>query len=75
MNKNDKNRITTLDDMPFILNITDIAKILNISNAQTYKLVKTDGFPLMKIGNKFAIPKSAFEQWLNKSVEKVEKKE
>ncbi|MBD5443921.1 MAG: helix-turn-helix domain-containing protein [Lachnospiraceae bacterium] len=75
MSKDNCDKITTLDDMPFILSITDIAKILNISTAKAYKVVKSDGFPVMRIGNKFAIPKLAFEQWLNKSVENLEKQE
>lgn len=63
MNKN--NVITTLNDMPLILNVSDIEKIMGISRVKAYELVKTEGFPIIKVGRRITIPKPAFERWLN----------
>ncbi len=56
--------ITSLDDMPVILNVNLIQNILGISRAKAYDLVKSDGFPKIKIGKRIAIPKAEFEKWL-----------
>ncbi len=63
MNKN--NKITTLDEMPLILTVRDIEKIMGISKVKAYELVRTEGFPVIKVGRRITIPKPAFERWLN----------
>lgn len=64
MNKDTK--ITTLDEMPLIMTVTDVGRIMGISKVKAYELVKTDGFPIIKVGRRITIPKPAFERWLNK---------
>lgn len=63
--------ITSLDDMPVVLSVCNIQKIMGISRKKAYELVNSEGFPHMKIGKRIAIPKSAFEQWLINSVENL----
>lgn len=61
--------VTSLDDMPVILNVSSIQRILGISRAKAYELVKSDGFPRVKIGKRIAVPKGAFEEWLHNRTE------
>ncbi len=63
MNKDTK--ITTLDEMPLIMTVPDVGGIMGISKVKAYELVKTDGFPIIKVGRRITIPKPAFERWLN----------
>jgi len=63
MNKDTK--ITTLDKMPLIMTVPDVGRIMGISKVKAYELVKTDGFPIIKVGRRITIPKPAFERWLN----------
>lgn len=65
MNKN----ITSLNDMPVILDVELIQQIMGISRTKAYKLVKSDGFPRIKIGKRIGIPKEAFEEWLHNRTE------
>lgn len=66
---NSQTVITSLDDLPVILNVSSIQRILGISRAKAYELVKSDGFPRVKIGKRIAVPKGAFEEWLHNRTE------
>ena len=48
------------------LTVEDIAHILEIGKSKAYELVKTPGFPLLKIGRQIRIPTHAFYTWINK---------
>lgn len=56
---------TTFDDLPLILNVTDVASILSISKVSAYGLVKSVGFPAVRVGRRIKIPKAAFITWLD----------
>ncbi len=62
---NKETKITTLDEMPLIMTVLDVGRIMGISKVKAYELVKTDGFPIIKVGRRITIPKPAFERWLN----------
>lgn len=62
-------KITSLNDMPVILDVDLIQQIMGISRTKAYKLVKSDGFPRIKIGKRIGIPKEAFEEWLHNRTE------
>jgi hypothetical protein len=44
-----------------------IAAYLGINLNAAYALVKTPGFPCIKIGKRFVIPKAAFFRWLEQA--------
>jgi len=44
-----------------------IAAYLGINLNAAYALVKTPGFPCIKIGKRFVIPKVAFFRWLEQA--------
>ena len=46
--------------------VDELTKILPISRQTAYNLVHTEGFPLVRIGQRLLVPKSGLEQWLAK---------
>lgn len=56
---------TTFDDLPLILNVNDVVSILAISKVSAYELVKSKGFPVVRVGRRIKIPKAAFIEWLD----------
>lgn len=61
---------TTFDALPLVLNVSDIASIFAISKVSAYELVKSDGFPVVRVGRRIKIPKSAFISWLDEQSQK-----
>lgn len=53
------------EDLPLLLKVKDVQQILNIARDSTYLLIKTPGFPLVKIGKSLRIPRDLFFQWLD----------
>jgi excisionase family DNA binding protein len=47
------------------LTVEDMAQILEIGKSKAYELVKTPGFPFLKIGRQIRIPTKAFYTWIN----------
>lgn len=45
--------------------ISEIAKILDISNKSAYSLIHENFFRYVRIGRTIRISKKSFEQWLN----------
>ena len=39
------------EELPLMLTVLDVAAVLGISRAGAYELVRSDGFPVLKIGN------------------------
>ncbi len=61
----------SFDDLPVILNISQVANLMGISRAGAYKLVKRKGFPAVRVGEKrLCIPKDKFIEWLATEAEK-----
>ena len=54
------------DELPLMLSVADVSAVLGISRAGAYELVKTDGFPSMKLGARIIVPKEAFISWIKR---------
>ncbi len=54
------------EELPLMLTVLDVAAVLGISRAGAYELVRSDGFPVLKIGNRIVIPKDKFLLWIEK---------
>jgi len=65
MNVN-KSSYRTYDDLPLMLSVPDVAKVLGISRAGAYELAHSKEFPSMKIGNRIIIPRDKFLIWIEK---------
>ena len=60
-----KSKYTNYDDLPLMLSVPDVASILGISRAGAYELVRSDGFPSLRIGSRIVVPKERFIDWIN----------
>ena len=53
------------DELPLMLSVPEVAVVLGISRAGAYELVRSDGFPALKIGSRIVVPKEKFIEWVN----------
>ena len=53
------------DELPLMLSVPEVAAVLGISRAGAYELVRSDGFPTLKIGSRIVVPKEKFIQWID----------
>ena len=51
--------------MDKLMTILELRDFLNISRSKAYELVKTKGFPVIKIGKCIRINKKDFFEWLH----------
>lgn len=49
-----------------VYNVDEITELLSICKQKVYSLIHEGNLPCIKIGRRYVIPKSAFEQWLKK---------
>lgn len=54
------------DELPLILSVKELSEFLGISKSGAYELVKTKGFPVVKIGARVLIPKDKLIEWIDK---------
>ena len=60
-----KTKYTNYNDLPLMLSVPDVASVLGISRAGAYELVRSDGFPSLRIGPRIVVPKEKFIDWIN----------
>ena len=53
------------DELPLMLSVPEVAAVLGISRAGAYELVRSDGFPTLKIGSRIVVPKEKFIEWID----------
>ena len=47
--------------------VDDIRKMMGVSKATAYALVKRKDFPCIKVGNRLVIPSNLFDEWVAKT--------
>ena len=62
--KTANNRLN-IADLPDIFSPRELAQVMGIHQQGGYELVRQEGFPVVKVGKKYLIPKQAFLSWLN----------
>ena len=55
------------DQLPLFLNAEMIAGTLGISMSNCYELMRSKGFPVLKIGSRMVVPKEDFIEWVKKN--------
>ena len=60
-------KFKSYDDLPLMLSVPDLTEVLGISRAGAYELVKSEGFPMLHIGNRILIPKDELIAWIKRS--------
>ena len=59
----------TYDELPLMLSVSQVAKVLGISRTSSYNLVKEKDFPSITIGSRIVVPKDELILWIkNKEV-------
>lgn len=58
------------DELPLMLSVPDVADVLGIGRANAYELVRSEGFPALKIGNRIIVPKDDFISWIKRQTTK-----
>lgn len=56
-------------DLPLTLTAPEVAEVLGISRAAAYELVRSKGFPHMKIGTRILLPRDKFLAWIDDHTE------
>jgi excisionase family DNA binding protein len=62
-----KSKFKTIEELPLSLCADDVAGVLGISRAGAYTLIKSKGFPKIKIGGRYVVPKDKFLDWINRT--------
>lgn len=55
----------SLDDLPAMLAVSQVAAALNISRTSAYELAHCKNFPAMLIGSRILVPKDRLMSWIN----------
>ena len=64
-----ESKYRSYDDLPLMLSAPEVAAVLGISRAGAYDLVRSAGFPHMKLGNRILVPKDKFVKWIDNNTE------
>lgn len=59
---------TSFQELPLALSADDVAQVLGISRANTYNLMRSKGFPVLKIGKRMTVPKDKLREWMDKQM-------
>lgn len=62
------------EDLPLMLSVPEVGEVLGISRAGAYELVRSAGFPHIKIGNRVVVPRDKFIAWIDENTEGVSEK-
>jgi excisionase family DNA binding protein len=64
-----KSKYTSYQDLPLTLTAPEVGEDLGISRAAAYELVRSKGFPHMRIGTRILVPKDKFLAWIDQQTE------
>ena len=73
--KNERNdqlresKFKSYQDLPLTLTAPEVGEVLGISRAAAYELVRSKGFPRMKIGTRILVPRDKFLAWIDEQTE------
>lgn len=67
-----ESKFKNYNDLPLTLTVPEVGEVLGISRAGAYELVRSKGFPSMKIGTRILIPKDKFLAWIDEQTEVTE---
>ena len=68
-----KSVFTNYDELPFLLNTTQLADLLGVSHSSVYELIQEPGFPSLRIGKRIVIPKEELRQWISDNTKGAKK--
>lgn len=60
-----ESKFKNYDDLPLTLTAPEVGEVLGISRASAYELVRSQGFPHIRIGTRILVPKDKFLAWID----------
>ena len=60
---------TSLDQLPLMLDVSDVQSVMHISRAGSYQLLHNERFPSITVGKRILVPREQFLAWLDKACE------
>ena len=60
------------DELPIMLSVSQVSKVLGISRTNSYELVRSKGFPSITIGSRIVVPKDEFISWIKNQIKEAE---
>jgi hypothetical protein len=61
--------VNNLDNLPAVLDVSDIKKVLNCGRVQAYELANSGQFHVVRVGRRIKVAKDVFLNWLQGGVE------
>lgn len=61
-----KPQFNSFDDLPAVLNANQLGAALNISRANAYRLMRSAGFPTLRIGHRMLVRRDKVLEWIEK---------
>lgn len=55
----------SIDDVPLVISVSELAAILRISRNTAYEMVRSGQIQSIRTGTQIRIPKSALEKYIN----------
>ena len=62
-------KFRSYDDLPLTLTAPEVGEVLGISRAAAYELVRSKGFPHIRIGTRILVPRDKLIRWIDKQTE------
>lgn len=59
----------TAISLPDVLTVREAAKVMRVGQNRMYEIVRREGFPAVRVGWKFLIPRDAFIKWIESQTE------
>ena len=59
------NTFSSFSDLPLVLNANQLASVLNISRANAYRLLRSESFPTLRIGNRMLVVRDNLLHWMD----------
>ena len=64
--RNLKMNYKNYDELPLMLSVEDVEKVLGLSRINAYNICHSEGFPAKRVGKRILVPKDSFIEWLHK---------
>ena len=62
------NYYTSMEQLPLALNADDVAQVLGDSRAYAYELMRSEGFPTLRVGKRMTVLKVKLLEWIDQHI-------
>ena len=64
-----ESKYKSYQDLPLTLTAPEVSEVLGISRAAAYELVRSKGFPHLKVGTRILVPRDKFLIWIDEQTD------